>query len=390
MNIGHFMPGIWDVGGIGIYIRRVAAAQRACGHTVRFFDCLETYASLPDVDHRPEIVAPRNLAARARAQGLDVLHLHASMEPMPEDGPPLVRTLHDHRPYCPSGERYLKRSGTPCNRVYGTARCVWGHVFDRCGSIRPPALLQNFAATRRERRTLPGHTLVAISRYVRDQMVLSGFDGAQIHVLHNPAPTPRPYTCPPREGIPRFLFLGRLSVHKGLQWLLRCLPQIAVPIALDIAGDGPQRAEMEELVARTGLGDRVTFHGWINEGQIDELAAKARAIVFPVVWHEPAGLVTLDASARGRAVIGSRTGGIPEFAIEGRNALLVEPNDDLGLVEAMTRLAEDWELARRLGEGGLELASGPFSLERHRQALDLIYEGLVRSASDRPSRVAGV
>ena len=109
MNIGHFMPGIWDAGGIGIYISRVAAAQRACGHTVRFFGLpLDTYASLADLDHRPEIVAPHDLAARAEELGLDVLHLHASMEPMPEGETPLVRTLHDHRPYCPSGERYLR------------------------------------------------------------------------------------------------------------------------------------------------------------------------------------------------------------------------------------------------------------------------------------------
>ena len=378
MKIGHFMPRIWDAGGIGVYIRRIADAQRAAGHTVLFLDSSTRYASEPNLFDRPEVLDPADLAARGRSLGLDVLHLHASVDPMPADGPPVVRTLHDHRPYCPSGERYLKRSAIPCDRVYGTSQCLWGHVVDRCGSIRPTAIVRNFAATRLERRTLPGHTLIAISRYVRDQMVRSGFAGAPIHVLHNPAPTPRPYVPPSQEGVPRFLFLGRLSVHKGLQWLLRCLPQIAVPIAVDIAGDGPQRAEMEAIVDRLGISQTVTFHGWIDEPRIDQLASAARAVLFPVVWHEPAGLVTLDASARGRAVICSRTGGIPEFAIEGRNALLVEPNDDCALVAAITRLATDWELARRLGQGGLELASGEFSLDRHRAELDRIYEGLAR------------
>ena len=376
--IGHYMTRIWDAGGIAAYICRVAAAQRAAGHTVRFLDSDATYATCADPDRRPEIVAPEDLAAYGRALGLDVLHLHTSVDPMPRGGPRVVRTIHEHRPYCPSGERYLKRSETPCDRVYGPVRCLWGHVVDRCGSMRPLSMAKNFAATRQERRSLPGHTLIAISRYVRDQMVLSGFDASPIHVLRNPAPTPRPCVPPTRGGVPRFLFLGRLSVHKGLQWLLRCLPEVAVPIALDIGGDGPQRAEMEALVARAGLGEKVTFHGWIDEPRIDELAAAARSIVFPAVWHEPAGLVTLDASARGRAVIASRTGGIPEFAIEGRNAILVEPNHDRALVEALTRLATDWDLARQLGQGGLELASKDFSLERHRVELDRIYEGLAR------------
>ncbi len=378
MIIGHYMPGIWDAGGIAAYIRRVARAQRDAGHTVRFLDSRSTYAADPDPNRRPEVVAPEDLATRGLALGLDVLHLHASVDPMPRGGPRVVRTIHEHRPYCPSGERYLKRSEIPCDRVYGLARCLLGHVIDRCGSIRPPSLIKNFAATREERCNLPGHTLIAISHYVRDQMVLSGFDGTPIRVLHNPAPTPRPYTLPTRDGVPRFLFLGRLSVHKGLHWVLRCLPQVTVPIALDIGGDGPQRVEMEALVARDGLGEKVTFHGWIDEPRIDELAAAARAVVFSPVWHEPAGLVTLDGAARGRAVIASRTGGIPEFAIDGRNALVVEANDDRALVEALTRLATDWELARRLGQGGLELANQEFSLERHRVELDHIYEGLPR------------
>jgi glycosyltransferase involved in cell wall biosynthesis len=376
MIIGHYMPGIWDSGGIAVYLRRVAAAQREAGHTVRFFDSLDRYAEFSDPELRPNIVSAEDLGTKARELCLDVLHLHSAIEPMSGDLPPMVRTLHDHHPYCPSGGRYLKRSGLPCDRVYHVGGCLWGHLVDHCGSVRPRSILANFARVRLERRSLRGMTLIAISQYVKDQMVRNGFDAGLIHTLRNPAPGPRPHQPPPREGVPHLLFLSRLSVQKGLSWLIRCLPRLERPFFLDIAGEGPQRAEMEARVIELGLGEQVKFHGWINEEAIDELASKARAVVFPAVWHEPAGLVTFDASSRGRAVIASRSGGIPEFALEGRNALIVEPQDDAGLILAIQRLIDDWELARELGETGFTLATTQFSLPLHIAELDRIYRSL--------------
>lgn len=375
MNIGHYMPGIWDQGGVGTYLRRVGQAQRAAGHSVTFLDSLDRYASVSDPAERPVVVEPDALAARGRELHLDVLHLHAGLSSPPVGGPRVVRTVHDHRPYCPSGGRYLKRTDTPCDRAYGVAGCLWGHVVDRCGSIRPAKLAENFAATRDDRRVLAGVPVIAISHFVKEQMIRSGYDGAQIHVVTNPAPPVRPYEPPPRAGTPRFVFIGRLVVHKGLQWLLRALALAGRSLALDVAGEGPYRGELEALTARLGLTDAVTFHGWVNEATIDTLVAEARGVVFPAVWHEPAGLASLDGSARGRAVIGSRCGGLPEYAVEGQNALLVDPNDDQGLADALTRLADDGEFAARLGATGRELAAGPFSLGRHVAALERVYRG---------------
>jgi glycosyltransferase involved in cell wall biosynthesis len=269
----------------------------------------------------------------------------------------------------------LKRSDAPCGRAYSLAGCLWGHFVDRCGSVRPAKLAEEFGATWDDRRTLAGVPAVAISRFVKAQMVRSGYDAGTIHVVTNPAPEPRPCGPPPRGGTPRFVFVGRLVVHKGLQWALRALAKLNGSVALDVAGDGPYRAELERLAGRLGVAGAVTFHGWVDEAGIDRLVAGARGVVFPAVWHEPAGLASLDGSARGRAVVGSRCGGLPEYALEGRNALLVDPNDDLGLADALTRLADDWELAARLGATGYELAAGPFSLERHVAALERIYRG---------------
>jgi glycosyltransferase involved in cell wall biosynthesis len=376
MNIGHYMPGIWDPGGIAGYIRRVSEAQREAGHAVCFLDPTGRYAAEPDPGRRPILVDPGELAGRARELGLDVLHLHANVDPWPRGGPQAVRTVHEHRPYCPSGARYLRRSAVACDRVYGLSACLSGHLVERCGSVRPRELARNFAATARERRTLRGAPVIAISDYVKRQMVRNGFDPGRIRVLRNPAPSPRVFGPPPIEGVPRFLFLGRLVVQKGLQWLLRSLPGVGRPLAVDVGGEGPQLAEMEALADRLGLADSVAFHGWVDEARIDALAADARAIVFPAVWHEPAGLATFDGSARGRAVIAGRTGGIPEYAIEGRNALLVEADDDDGLAAALRLLIDDRDLARRLGEEGHALASGPFSLAGHVEELGRIYAGL--------------
>lgn len=379
MNIGHYMPGVWDQGGIAKYLQRVSRAQRDAGHTVRFFDSRPDYAEFANPDERPIILAPQELGARAKSLGVDVLHLHTGTDPSPLGvGVPVVRTVHEHRPYCPSGERYLHRQGRPCDRLFHVAGCLKGHYVDQCGSRHPRRALANLAATRSERRTLTGMTVVAISHYVREQMIRNGYDGARIHVLHNPAPEPRPYGPPPTEGVPRFLFLGRIVSNKGLEWLLRSMAAVRVPIALDVAGEGPLRVEMEQLAAELGLKNSAIFHGWLDDDAIDLLAARARGVVFPPVWHEPAGLACMDGSARGRAVIASRSGGLAEYAIEGKNALVVPIHDTVALTHALTRLAEDWSLAAELGRTGHAMAQGPFSLGVHLQSLERIYREQAR------------
>jgi glycosyltransferase involved in cell wall biosynthesis len=374
MKIGHYMPGVWDQGGIASYLRRVTAAQRDAGHTIQFFDSRPQYADFDNLVHRPLIVKPHELAGRAMAEGVDVLHLHSTIDPLPAVGKmPMFRTVHEHRPYCPSGERYLLQRGAPCDRLYSLAGCLRGHYLDRCGSRHPGRAIRGFVAARHERRTLPNLSVIAISRFVRDQMVRNGYDGSRIRIVHNPAPKAAPQGPPPIEGVPRFLFLGRIVSHKGLRWLLESMAEVRVPIALDVAGEGGERAAMESLARDLGLGESVKFHGWIDEPAIDVLAASARAIVFAPIWHEPAGLACMDGSARGRAVIASQSGGLPEYAIGGENALVVPINDRPALAAALTTLAQDWALAAALGETGLRMARGAFSLERHIQALDEIY-----------------
>jgi glycosyltransferase involved in cell wall biosynthesis len=145
---------------------------------------------------------------------------------------------------------------------------------------------------------------------------------------------------------------------------------------MDIAGSGNQEQEqaIRRLAERLGLMNRITFHGWVNEAKAIQLIQGARALVFPSVWHEPAGIVSLEAAAAGRPIIASSVGGIPEYAGRLQNALLVEPNDVQGLARSIEQLATDSVSGKTDGSEGRKMAKEHFSLEKHLEELMSLYK----------------
>ena len=362
MRIAHFAPRIGSAGGIATYIRRLGEAQHTRGHEVWYlsFEPPENGALPTD---RVEVVAgDADLFVRAAALDVDVLHLHRAVAALPEDRVPTVRTMHGHQGGCPSGSRYLARSGMPCDRPYTVAGCLWGHVVDRCGSVRPHQLVGNFQRIHHQRAQVAEVPTYTVSAFVRKQMLRAGCDAGQVQTISSPAPDVDDGFWPvPRGGVPRFLYLGRLVPQKGLDWLLRATAAASVPLHIDVGGEGPQREELEVLARELGIDGQVTFHGWVESALIADLMRQARAVVFPSVWHEPAGLVSLEAAAYGRAVIASATGGIPEYALPSF-AHLTAPRDVPGLASALERLAVDPAQADAMGRRGRKAAATQFAM----------------------------
>ncbi len=370
------MRGLHDPGGVASYIRRLSAAQRSAGHEVCFFDCVASPTPAPPAFVPVVIDSDAALYEKAAELQLDILNLHITVEELPPAGLPVVRTLHTHAPYCPSGTRHLKRWGKPCPRSYSLSGCLRGHFVDRCGSIRPEKLRGNFNKISIEKRVLPRIHVITVSRFQKNEMLRAGYPEDRIHVLHSPAPDiTRPYRPPP-AGKPHFAFLGRIVPEKGLDWLLRAVARTDADLHLDVAGEGYAMADMQRLATRLHITDRVTFHGWLNSKRTEEIIQTARAVVFPSVWHEPAGLVTLEAATQGRPVIAGRVGGIPEYATEDY-ALLVPPNDVEALALCMERLAEDRKLAECMGRKGRQTVQDCFAMQAFTQRLDEIYESVI-------------
>jgi glycosyltransferase involved in cell wall biosynthesis len=121
-------------------------------------------------------------------------------------------------------------------------------------------------------------------------------------------------------------------------------------------GDEAYRATLERQAATLGVSDRVAFEVHPRK-ELPAAYARADAVLFPVNWDEPFGLVPLEAMAVGRPVVATGTGGSAEFLEDGHNCLLYSPAEDpRALASAVRRLADDEELRARLRTGGLATA----------------------------------
>lgn len=368
MRIAHFAPDIWSPGGISSYIRRVGDAQEKRGHNVRYLTFPSRFT-----DERPTETVQDTVALYSAVGDADVLHLHQDVPSLEGNTTPLLRTMHENQAACPSGSRYLRERRAPCSRRAGIVPCAWGLLVDRCGSVKPRSLRRYRQRYSSDRRVLPQIHTHTVSDFLRDRMVEAGYPGDRIHTLLHPIPEDvDPDPDPPRDGLARFLFVGRVVPSKGLQWLLESVASSQSQFEIDVAGDGFQLEAMKKHASDLGIAGRVRFHGWQDRSVISGLLRDCRAVVFPSLWHEPAGLVTLEAAGAGRAVIASRVGGIPEYAHESF-ARLIEPYDIRGLAGALDVLATDVTLATRRGAAAGAFARAAGTMNEYLDKLEGLY-----------------
>jgi len=165
-----------------------------------------------------------------------------------------------------------------------------------------------------------------------------------------PAPLPRAWGG-------RLLVCGRIDERKGIADAVGALAHLpGASLRVDGGGD---RAHLEHLRARAlalGVAPRVTFARSPRE-ELAGVYAAADALLFPVRWPEPWGLVALEAMSVGRPVVATATGGSAEYLLDGHNALIVPPGDPAALAAATRRLAGDPSLRARLVAGGRQTAA---------------------------------
>jgi glycogen synthase len=156
----------------------------------------------------------------------------------------------------------------------------------------------------------------------------------------------------------RMLFVGRVSVEKGVETAVRAVGELGSDATLDVIGPG-EGGELERLRALAesmGVADRVHF-GESERAALAERYRAADVVLFPSEWNEPFGIVPLEAMACCTPVVATGTGGSGEYLADGENCLLVPPGNPRALAEAVTRLARDPHLRRMLVANGRSIAT---------------------------------
>lgn len=176
-------------------------------------------------------------------------------------------------------------------------------------------------------------TYTAISDWmIRDVAHIGRWD-----VVPNGVPLDTYRFQPQVERDAPFAFLGRIEEIKG--------PHLAIEIArrldarLVIAGNvpGDQRGWFDEYVAPHIDGRQISYIGPVDDRQKDELLGRSRALLMPILWEEPFGIVMAEAMACGTPVIGFRRGAVPEVVEDGVTGFVRDSLD--GLTDAAARVA---------------------------------------------------
>jgi phosphatidylinositol alpha-mannosyltransferase len=331
-------------GGVTEHIRHLGEWLRQLGHEVRTFapssrrdaesEMSDFYRigrvfPLPANDSVARITLSFHLARRVR----DILERER------------FDVLHFHEPFMPALPLTLLRMSTEAHvaTFHAFAKSNVGYYYGR-------PILRSYLRHLDE--------TIAVSPPARD-FVTHYFPRLKPHIVPNGVDIDRfrPGLAPIRhlrDDCVNVLFVGRLEKRKGLRDLLQgyeYLNQRLPKTRLIIAGDGPMRHNVESFVADRHLRN-VVMAGYVPDPVLPRFHASADIFCAPSTGRESFGIVLLEAMAAALPVVATEIPGYLSVVEAGVDSLTVRPKSPLELGVAMTVLARDVHLRRRLGEAG--------------------------------------
>jgi len=260
------------------------------------------------------------------------------------------------------------------------------------GELRAKSWKLKLLRLRTRAATLPVTRVIAISEFIRQQLMKVGIPGGKIFLVYNgvdtqhysPDPSARKRLAVKFSIRPGELVVSTLSYllpHKNVDVVLEACGQLAkrgVIVRLFVIGDGWMRSELEALAIELGISDRVHWLGHI----LDPVPVLQSSDIFIMASvGEGFGLALAEAMACGATAIATRSGALTEIAENGLSALLVPPRDVNALAGAIQQLFVDEQWRLEIGRRGLECVRRHFSADASIESLVKVYESMLSSDS---------
>lgn len=295
---------------------------------------------------------------------------------------PTVQTLHNFRLLCPNS--IFLRDGAICEACLGNV--PWRGIVHRCyreswvaSSVAAGMILVNQIRGTWENDV---DAFIALSEHAREKFIAGGLPAERVFVKANFRPDPgEPVERPSRSN--DCLYVGRLSREKGLSTLLAAwaVGGWGTRGRLVIAGEGPERASLENQVSSLGLGSSVYLKGHLSQESIRNLISQSRCVVMPSLWYEGFPMAIIEAFSHGRPAVVSSLGALPSIVDHGRTGLTFTSGNAPALGEALRALLTDDSLVDSLGAAARQEYLNKYTPERNFPQLMHIYQFVLSRAS---------
>ena len=278
---------------------------------------------------------------------------------------PLVQTLHNFRLMCLNA--LFLRDGKVCEDCMG--HLPWRGVVRKCyrGSRATSLALAGMLTLHRGLGTYRNKVAryIALNGFCRDKFIEGGLPADRVVVKPNFVDLAAPQPAL-RAG---FLFVGRLSVEKGVATLAAAMARLH-DVQLRVAGDGPEAGLLDGVAAVTRLGS-------LPGEAVRQEMGRAVALVVPSICYENFPRTIAEAFACGLPVIASRIGALADIVRDGKTGLLFEPGNPQDLADKLAWAQAHPEEMAAMGRNARTQYEAEFSAEVNYRRLMEIYDGVL-------------
>jgi glycosyltransferase involved in cell wall biosynthesis len=286
---------------------------------------------------------------------------------------PVVQTLHNYRLLCSNGLFF--RDGQVCEDCLGKL-IPWPGAWHGCYRRNKAASAATVGMLSIHRALGTWNNLVdkyiVLTEFARQKFIQGGLPTEKIVVKPN-------FVAPdPQIGSGKgdyMLYVGRLSVEKGLDVLLSAWGLLPNKIPLKIVGDGPLS---EQVVEATKKFPQIEWLGRKPIREVYDIMGTAIAVIIPSKWYETFGRVATEAFAKGTPVIASNLGAIAELVDSGRLGLCFIPGDAQDLASKVQWLIEHPEELAFMHVEARKEFEAKYTAENNYQQLMYIYQSLAK------------